>query len=410
MKTIHVKHLGNRDQRNPSSVRKIVHRFTLGLGGLLIVLLLTSGISAVINSSLPTHSEVVDHLSNLETARLAEFFHLKRELGSSIWSGWGEADIPVILYNEGYAFLVGYPDPPPGWLKMPQRESRGAAWEVIPDDKFDSMPYYRQRLTDPNKTPEGFTVLVGDRWVATFQTREYSEISFYSGLREEFPPVVREIIPYSLFWNLISGESDAYLAFLLHEAFHAYQGSLSPDLFAQAEEVMRLENRYPWEDPVHLDAWQKELDLLVEAANATSNEEAAELVRQFLAQRDARRTKLGLSSELVDFERRREWLEGLAKYTELAIGRMAATTPGYEPLPDMHADPEFNDYRSRDHFWSLQLNQVRQVLKNEGEVRFYYSGFAQAILLDRLLPSWRTSVISEGTPLEELLQDAISQY
>jgi hypothetical protein len=292
---------------------------------------------------------------------------------------------------------------------MPQRESRGTAWEVVPDDKFGSMPYYRQRLTDPNKTPEGFTVLVGDRWVATFQTREYSEISFYSGLREEFPPVVREIVPYPLFWNLLSGESESYIAFLSHEAFHAYQGSLNPDLFAQAEEVMRLENQYPWEDPAQLDAWHKELDFLVEAANATSDEETAELARQFLAQRDARRTQLGLSSELVDFERQREWLEGLAKYTELAIGRIAATTSGYEPLPDMQSDPEFNDYRTRDRFWSLQLNQVRQVLKNEGEVRFYYSGFAQAVLLDRLLPGWKTRGISEGLPLEELLQGAISQ-
>lgn len=156
-------------------------------------------------------------------------------------------------------------------------------------------------------------------------------------------------------------------------------------------------------------AWQKELDLLVGAANVTSNEEAAELIRQFLTQRDARRTRLGLSPELVNFERRREWLEGLAKYTELAIGRMAATTPGYEPLPDMRADPKFKDYRTRDRFWSLQLNQVRQVLKNEGEVRFYYSGFAQAVLLDRLLPGWRASAISEDTPLEDLLQNVISK-
>ncbi|HLO30613.1 MAG TPA: hypothetical protein VK249_15825 [Anaerolineales bacterium] len=386
-----------------------MHRIALGFGSLLIVLLLACGLSAVINLSLPTHSEVADHLSNLEKARLAEFFHLKQELGSAIWPGWGEADIPLVLYNEEYAFLIGYPDPPDGWLKMPQRESRGAAWEVVPGEKFDNMPYYRQRLTDPNKTPEGFTVLVGDRWVATFQTREYSEISFYSGLRDGFPPVVREVVPYALFWNLISGESDAYIAFLFHETLHAYQGMLNPDLFAQAEEVMSLENRYPWEDPGQLDAWQKELDLLLGAANVTSNEEAAELVRQFLTQRDARRTRLGLSPEFVDFERRREWLEGLAKYTELAIGRMAATTPGYEPLSDIHTDSEFNNYCTRDRFWSLQLNQVRRVLKNEGEVRFYYSGFAQAVLLDRLLPGWRASAISEDTPLEDFLQNAISK-
>ena len=31
-------------------------------------------------------------------------------------------DIPVMVYDAEYAFLVGYPDPPPGWFKMPHRE------------------------------------------------------------------------------------------------------------------------------------------------------------------------------------------------------------------------------------------------------------------------------------------------
>ena len=40
-------------------------------------------------------------------------------------------------------------------------------------------------------------------------------------------------------------------------------------------------------------AWQKELDLLVDAATAGSDADAAELARQFLAQRDSRRTQSG---------------------------------------------------------------------------------------------------------------------
>ena len=352
---------------------------------------------------------MVDRLASVEKARVAEYFHLKQTLGSTVWPGWGEADIPLIVYNEQAAFLVGYPDPPAGWLKMPQREARGAPWEAVPGDTFYGLPYYRQRLADPNKTPEGFTVLVGDRWVATFQTKEYAAISFHSGLREELPPVVREVVPYRLLWNLMSGESEAYVTILLHEAFHAYQGIVNPQHFAKAEEAMRLENEYPWDDITLRDAWQKELDLLVDAATAESNAEAAELARQFLAQRDARRTQSKLSPDLVDFERQREWLEGLAKYAELAIGRTAASTPGYEPLADLKDDPEFNDYRTRERFWSQQLDQVRSILNSEGTIWFYYSGFAQAVLLDRLLPGWKESALSEGKPLEDLLRDAISQ-
>ena len=100
--------------------------------------------------------------------------------------------------------------------------------------------------------------------------------------------------------------------------------------------------------------------------------------------------------ELADFERQREWLEGLAKYAELAIGRTASMTPGYEPLPDLNDDPDFNDYSTRERFWFQQLDQGRRILKNEGEVRLYYSGFAQAVVLDRLLPEWKIQALSEG--------------
>lgn len=379
------------------------------LFGLIGLILLAIGFSALVNQNLPAHSEVVDHLGSLEKVRLAEFIHLRQTLGNAVWPGWGEVDIPVIVYNEQYVFLVGYSDPPSGWVKMPQRQVRGGPWEAVPGDQFYRQTYYRQRLMDPNKTPEGFTVLVGDRWVATFQTMEYFEISFYKGLREEFPPVIREVFPYRLFWNMLSGESDAYITILAHESFHSYQAIVNPLSFTEAEEVMQIENNYPWDETAQVDAWQKELDILVDAAKADSNQEAVELARQFLAQREARRTQSGLSHELVDFERWREWLEGLAKYAELSIGQMAGITPGYESLPEMKDDPQFYDYSKCDRFWSQQLDQVRRILSSEGEVRFYYSGFAQAALLDRLMPGWKEPAMSKGMWLEELLQEAISK-
>ena len=392
-----------------SHSRKVRHIGLLGIAGLIVLILVAASISALINLNLPTHSKVVDLLGSLEKTRLAEFIHLRQTLGNEVWPGWGEVDIPVIVYNEQYAFLIGYLDPPSGWIKMPSKEARGGSWEAVSGDQFDRQTYYRQQITDPNKTPECFTVLVGARWVATFQTMDYSEITFYDGMREGLPPIIREIFPYSLLWNTLAGESDAYITILAHESFHAYQAILNPAFFAKAEEVMHLEKNYPWDDKAQVDAWQKELDLLVDAAKADSNVEAAKLARRFLAQRDARRTQIGLSSELEDFERQREWLEGLAKYAELTIGRVAAITPGYESLPDLDDDPEFNHYNTRERFWTLQIDEVRQILNNEGEVRFYYSGFAQAVLLDRLQPGWKEPAVSEGVWLEDLLREAISQ-
>ena len=374
---------------------------------LLLLSLLAVGLSALSNIGLPTRSQVVDHLNAAEKARLAEMFHLRRTLGERVWPGWGQADIPVIVYNEAYAFLVGYLDPPPGWLKMPQRMARGGPWEVVPADSFAGQPYYRQRLTDPSVTPESFAVLVGDHWVATLATKEYAQIDFVKGFRKELPPLVREIFPYRLAWRWLLGESEAYIAALEHEAFHAYQGQIAPARLAQAEAAVQEEQRYPWADRALREAWQAELNLLSDAAQATSDDDAAALARRFLAQRDERRVHFRISPALIEFERQREWLEGLAKYAELSIGRVAATMPDYRPVPELTHDRDFNHYASRERFWYQQMDEVKRMTWHASEIRFYYTGAAQAVVLDQLVPEWKTRIMREDITLEDLLRVAV---
>ncbi|MFQ5592742.1 MAG: hypothetical protein ACE5HA_01200 [Anaerolineae bacterium] len=136
---------------------------------------------------------------------------------------------------------------------------------------------------------------------------------------------------------------------------------------------------------------------------ATSDDEAGELAGQFLAQRNRRRNEQGLEPALTNYERRLEWLEGLAKYVELAIWREASSTPGYEPLPAMLADPYFKSYATFDQHWSQEMGQMKRQATRDGEVRFYYTGMAQGVLLDRLMPDWKTRILVEDVWLEDLL-------
>ncbi len=139
----------------PRTFVRIVASFLLLALGLVLL-------SVASNVFEPNRSSITDRLTGAEKARLAEALHLRQALGGSIWPGWGEADIPVILYNEEYAFLVRYPHPPVGWTKIPQNLSRGDRWELVPNDTFEDRVYYRQRLA-PGITPEAFTVLVGEQ-------------------------------------------------------------------------------------------------------------------------------------------------------------------------------------------------------------------------------------------------------
>ena len=112
----------------------------------------------------------------------------------------------------------------------------------------------------------------------------------------------------------------------------------------------------------------------------------------------------------MDYERQREWLEGVAKYAELAIGRAAATTPGYQPVPAIANDPDFRDYTTRERFWSLQLDEVRRLSGRSGETRFYYTGAAEAAVLDRLMPGWKTQILTTDMALEDVLRAAVTGY
>jgi hypothetical protein len=369
-----------------------------------VLCLAALGLSALSNLGLPTRSPVVERLSDLDKARLLEVEHLRGALGDDVWPGWGQADIPIIVHNEEYAFLVGYPDPPDGWLKMPQRTPYGGPWEPAPGDTLEGAPYYRQRLAG-GRTPQSFTVLVGERWVATLLTRDYAEVSFYAEMRDALPPGVREVPPYRLAWQLIMGETDNYLVALEHEAFHAFQGARAPERLAAAENANALESRYPWDDRANEDAWGREAALLVQAVRAPSDDEARALARQYLAARDERTARL--DADLVDYERQREWLEGLAKYAELAIGQAALDTPGYAPVPALAADPAFQHYRNRKTWWAGQIDEVQRTAGRPGETRFYYSGMAQALLLDRLSPGWKARAFEPGAMLEDLLREAV---
>ena len=374
-------------------------------GGMLAVGVLIVGIIVLDNRRLPTRSEVVDRLSAGEKARLVEALNLRHSLGETVWTGWGQADIPIIVYNEAYAFLVAYLDPPPGWIQMPQNKARGGPWEVVPGDRFLGQPYYRQPLPDPEATPQNFTVLVGERWVATLQTKEYAAIAYYQGFGAELPPLLQPIFPYRLVWRILGGDTEVYISGLEHESFHAFQGQRTPERLAAAEKAAQLETRYPWDDPKMAAAWQEELDVLAAAAEVESDAEAADLARQFLELRAQRRRTAGLAPTLVDYERQREWLEGLAKYVELAILRQARLSPDYQPI--LTNDPQFEGYAGSLRHWAQQLAEVRRTGNREGELRFYYTGLAQAALLDRLLPGWKTRALEADVWLEKLLAEAV---
>ena len=112
--------------------------------------------------------------------------------------------------------------------------------------------------------------------------------------------------------------------------------------------------------------------------------------------------------DLIDYENQREWVEGLARYVELESWRLANTVETYRFDDSMQSDPEFKQYRGFSNRWNRELDQMKRMYDDEGDGRFYYSGMAQAYLLDRLSPDWKDRLFNDPTlNLEILLSQAV---
>jgi hypothetical protein len=294
----------------------------------------------------------------------------------------------VLIWNRDTSFLVGIADPPP-------------PWEPVPGDAFRGEPYYRR----PTGDPQNFAVRVGDRWAASIGAKWEVDAFLIESISDALPRPLARIVPY----RLLIQPSEVQITGVLHETFHVYQAQEAPERLEAAEAVHGRGDPY-WAadaEPAMRAAWEKEIDLLAAALNTGSQEKARGLAREWLDQRAHRRATTRLDATLIDYERQIEWEEGLAKYIELAAWREAAPRPGYEPLPEMDADPDFKAYRSFPRRWSQEIAQMKRQAGREGETRFYYTGMAQAMLLDRLLPGWKSRAFSQDVWLEALLAEAV---
>lgn len=355
-----------------------------------------------------TESKAKDVLISEEKAYIAEAMNLQKELGNHVWPGWGDIPIPILVYDEAFAFLFDYPNPPAGWYKMPKAEFRGTAWEVVQNDDFHGKTYYRQALPNSKQTPQSFTVMVGYSWVATFQTKEYAKITFMKGYREVLPPVIKTIFPYKSMWNALMGTAEKYILAMGHETFHAFQGRYAPRRLAESEEVSRFESQYPWNESENAKGWKHEAKLLLEAYHSTDELETQLLMAQYTAVRNERRKNAHLSNLAVQYEQKREWLEGLAKYAELNIGLYASQDNNYKPIVELMSVSDFNEYKKMNRFFNQQLEVVKRVVIRPNEIRFYYIGMLQALMLDRLMPSWKSQVFGDNIYLDDLLEEAVS--
>lgn len=319
-------------------------------------------------------------LSPEDKAQLIETLRLKKLFGSSIWPGFGEAEIPLIQYNERYAFLIGHPGPSPPWT-------------AIDSDLFQGNLYYSREVAES----QAFAVLVGDLWAGSLDTIGHMSRSMKEQLQEKIPP--EKLTPAML--KMMEISPAYHIVALLHEAFHAFQAIQDQKRFCQTQKLYAFEKFYPFDDEAFKSAWNEEGALLALALREQNETKRLEAIERFLAVRAKRRSASSLSAELITFERELEWLEGLAKYVELQFAikgssMQEAESKGYRVVRNrLQADFSYR---------MMNLGDLH------GDLRFYLSGAAQAMILDKVSPVWKQNIMGRtNIGLEDMLKSVLEK-
>ncbi|MHB2156245.1 hypothetical protein ACX8XN_17865 [Calditrichota bacterium GD2] len=313
-------------------------------------------------------------LSPVQKTYLQETLRLKKQFGNKVWPGLDSVNIPIVVFNNCYEFLTGM-------------DRADAGWETISADDFMGRPYLRRKLREP----KAFAVLLDKQWAGMLGTLNQMNFEFLKGIRQEFPPGIAQLFPY--FWARIA--PDQYVVSLLHEMFHAYQAMRNPSRFGKIQSLYRLEQKYPYQNQDFIDLWNKEGFLLWEALSTDDRQSMKETIREFIRIRQERRERYQITADLLDFERELEWLEGLAKYAEIRF---------YELAAEGNYRSEAVQYRKGLPHWQMEFSRLRNSLGEQGsDFRFYLAGMAQARLLDRIDPDWKTKIMTTNLSLDELL-------
>jgi hypothetical protein len=303
--------------------------------------------------------------------RIAEAFRLADSVGDQIWPGWTSAPFAILLVTPEREFLIRHPRPSPD---------------------FTSIGYDSLLKTD---------VLVRPR-------------QFPLNLLATFPAVGG--VPTIVVGQAAATErknSTEWVVTLLHEHFHQLQTS-RPGYFARVDSLglargdrtgmWMLNYAFPYDSARVRTRFAALTQRLDSALAATTDDERT---LRWTAVRSAR---TALRDALTPDDDRyfafQTWQEGVARYTELAVARFAAAH--YTPSAAFAALPDFVPYATvAERIESSVRAGLRgNSLERGNRVAFYPAGAAYALMLDRVVPTWRSHYFDSAMSLEVLLPPA----
>ena len=301
-------------------------------------------------------------LSTTDRVRLAEARRVMTAIGDSVWPGWSAAPSAVLLVTPHREFLI---------------------WHPRPSADFERVGYDSLLRSDVHARPRqyGLTLLATFPAVGGVPTIVVGTAE-QTGLR-----------------------STGWVVTLAHEHFHQLQTS-RPEYYARVAALdlagddktgMWMLN-YPF--PYASATVRAKFGTLAGALRAAvadtvraNHERHAAAIAK--ARSDLRAALPERDFRYLDFQ---VWQEGIARYTEYAVARLAAAR--YEPSDAFRALPDAEPFAVVADRLRRQILETASVSLADERTAIYPVGAALGLWLDRADPSWRTRYFERMLTLE----------
>jgi hypothetical protein len=312
---------------------------------------------------------VYSQLSQEDVALINETFHFQKTLGNQFWTGWSELKIPIIYITKDYEYAVNFQKKLTGFESVSSHH--------FPDKNVQS----RKRTFDPKAE-------------ASFDIEGINAVVMGSPAN-------------------IGKSSSQWVITAAHEMFHVYQtsrGSMQKvktlKLGSETDASWQLNFPFPYKDEdvmrlIHLQGYSIYLGITSQddedaKYNAGTALDAILVYRNFLKTLGGERN--------YQYSKFQEWSEGIARYTEYKMAEAAANSK-YQPTAAFRQSKDFKSYKQ---LWDENYKSQLFPIKHSGRaVRsrtlFYYLGLGKGLLLDRLMPDWKTYYFGEEVWLDDLL-------
>lgn len=306
------------------------------------------------------------HMSATDQVRIREAFNLASHLGEHIWPGWHDAPFALLLVTPDFEFLVHHASPTPEF-------SRAGS------DTLVGMPvYFRKRV-------------------------------FATGMQATFP-AVNGVSTIVIGQAELTGDktSTRWVLTVLHEHFHqlvnsqaGYYADVTKIGLAHGDEtgMWMLNYPFPYDSARVQEKFSAMTRALLDALAQIDEPALMKKVAVFRrAQHEFRESVPAEAAKYLDFQL---WQEGVARYTEVVLGELAKKS--YMPLPEFSALPDFTPYGTvagavrtniMNDLGSLSLAKQRRIV-------VYSVGAAEALLLDRVTPEWKSEYLKHRFKLPE---------